>query len=162
MSPSAANSEESESSGPSNDSTMRRISALEWLTDLRNLPEMNFVQLYDYNVVSMHKYRHIVIKGTNYKKLKSCQFFFEGNVNKLECKNHDNKKYVRANVLPSMKMMPYRVVIEFSPTCDVLHSACTCPLDLDCKARESAITSEEFFLPLKIFPGEVYNKTQSL
>ena len=123
--PSAANSDESESSGPSNeefkyDSTMRRISALGWSTDLRNLPEMNFVQLYDYVVVSTRKYRHIVLKGTNYKKLKSYQFFFEGNVKKLECKNHDNKRYVRANVLPSMKKTPYRVVIEFSPTCDAV------------------------------------------
>jgi len=38
-------------------------------TDLRNLPEMNFVQVYDYVVVSTRKYRHIVLKGTNYKKL---------------------------------------------------------------------------------------------
>ena len=135
MSPSAANSEESESSGQSNDSTMRRISALGWLTDLRNLLEMNFVQLYDYIVVSMHKYCHIVTKGTNYKKLKSYQFFFKGNVNKLECKNHDNKKYVRANVLPSIKMMPYRVVIEFSPTCDVLRTACTCPAGLGLQGK---------------------------
>ena len=67
------------------DSMMRRISALGWSTDLRNLPEMNFVQLYDYLVVSTRKYRHIVLKGTNYKKLKSYQFFFEGNVKKLEC-----------------------------------------------------------------------------
>ena len=51
--PSAANSNKTESSGPSKeefkyDSKMRRISALGWSTDLRNLPEMNFVQLYDY------------------------------------------------------------------------------------------------------------------
>jgi len=82
--PSAANSDETESSNEEfkYDSTMRRISALEWSTDLRNLPEMNFVQLHDYLVVSTRKYRHIVLKGTNYKKLKSYQFFFEGNVKK--------------------------------------------------------------------------------
>ena len=102
--PLAVNSDETESSGPSNeefkyDSTMRRISTLGWSTDLRNLPEMNFVHLYDYVVVSTRKY-HIVLKGTKYKKLKSYQFFFEGNVKKLECKNHDNKRYGRANVLP--------------------------------------------------------------
>lgn len=123
--PSATNSDETESSNEEfkYDSTMRRISALGWSTDLRNLPEMNFVQLYDYLVVSTRKYRHIVLKGTNYKKHKSYQFFFEGNVKKLECKNHDTKKYLRANVLPSMKKTPYRVVIEFSPTCDVLRAA---------------------------------------
>lgn len=135
--PSAANSDETESSNEEfkYDSTMRRISALGWSTDLRNLPEMNFVQLYDYLVVSTRKYRHIVLKGTNYKKLKSYQFFFEGNVKKLECKNHDNKRYVRANVLPSMKKTPYRVVIEFSPTCDVLRAACTCPAGLGLQGK---------------------------
>ena len=96
---------------------------------------MNFVQLYDYLVVSTRKYCHIVIKGTNYKKLKSYQFFFERNVKKLECKNHDNKRYVRANVLPSMKKTPYRVVIEFSPTCDVLRAACTCPAGLGLQGK---------------------------
>ena len=135
--PSAANSDETESSNEEfkYDSTMRRISALGWSTDLRNLPEMNFVQLYDYLVVSTRKYRHIVLKGTNYKKLKSYQFFFEGNVKKLECKNHDNKRYLRANVLPSMKKTPYRVVIEFSPTCDVLRAACTCPAGLGLQGK---------------------------
>ena len=54
--------------------TMRRISALGWSSDLRDLPEMNFIQLYDYLVVSTRKYRHIVLKGTHYKKLKSYQF----------------------------------------------------------------------------------------
>ena len=138
--PSATNNDKTKGSGPSNeefkyDSTVRRISALGWPTDLRNLPEMNFVQLYDYVVVSMRKYRHIVLKGTNYKKLKSYQFFFEGNVKKLECKNHDSKRYVRANVLPSMKKTPYRVVIEFSPTCDVLCAACICPAGLGLQGK---------------------------
>ena len=68
------------------DETLRRISALGWSTDLRQLPELNFIQLYDYLVVSTRKYRHIVLKGTNYKKLKSYQFFFEGNVKRLESK----------------------------------------------------------------------------
>lgn len=117
------------------DSTMRRISALGWSTDLRQLPGMNFVQLYDYVVVSTRKYRHIVLKGTNYKKLKSYQFFFEGNIKKLECKTHDSKGYARANVLPSMKKTPYRVVIEFSPTCDVLRAACTCPAGLGSQGK---------------------------
>ena len=87
--------------------TMRRISALGWSSDLRDLPEMNFIQLYDYLVVSTRKYRHIVLKGTHYKKLKSYQFFFEGHVKRLETKLFENKTYVRANVLPSMKRTPY-------------------------------------------------------
>ena len=72
------------------EATIRRISALGWSTDLRHLPEMNFIQLYDYLVVSARKYRHIVLKGTHYKKLKSYQFFFEGNVKKLESKIFEN------------------------------------------------------------------------
>ena len=108
---------------------------------------MNFVQLYNYVLVSTRKYRHIVLKGTNYKKLKSYKFFFDGNVKKIDCKNHDNKRYVRENVLYSMKKMPYRIVIEFSPTCDVLPLLALALLDLDYKARENVITSEEFFLP---------------
>ena len=39
------------------DDTLRRISALGWSTDLRQLPELNFIQLYDYLVVSTRKYR---------------------------------------------------------------------------------------------------------
>ena len=65
---------------------MRQISALGWSTDLRQLPELSFIQLYDYLVVSTRKYRHILLKGTHYKKLKSYQFFFEGNVKRLESK----------------------------------------------------------------------------
>ena len=100
-------------------STMRRISALEWSTDLRNFPEMNFVHLYDYVVVSTHKYRHLVLKGANYKKLKSYHFFFKGNDRSWNA----NKKNVRENVLPSMKKTPYLEFIEFSPACGVLRAA---------------------------------------
>ena len=138
--PSAATNDKIGSSGQSDedfkyDSTMRGISALGWSTDLRNLPKMNFVQLYNYLVASTREYRHIVLKGANYKKLKSYQFFFEGNVKKLECKGHDNKSYVGANVLPSMKKSQYRVVVEFSPTCDVLCAACTCPAGLGLQGK---------------------------
>jgi len=34
------------------DETLRQISALGWSTDLRQLPELNFIQLYDYLVLS--------------------------------------------------------------------------------------------------------------
>ena len=43
--------------------TMERISALGWASNLRNLPEMNFSQLYDYPV----------LRGTHYRKYhRSC------------------------------------------------------------------------------------------
>jgi len=61
--------------------TMRRISPLGWSSDLRDLPKMNFIQLYDYLVVSTHKYLHIVLKETHYKKLKSYQFFLKEMLN---------------------------------------------------------------------------------
>ena len=77
--------------------------------------------------MSTRKYRHIALKGTNYKKLKSYQF---GNVKRLECKIHEDKTYVKASVLPSMKKTPYRVVVEFTPQCDVLRATCTCPAGL--------------------------------
>ena len=117
------------------EATMVRISALGWSSDLRNLPEMNFIQLYDYLVVSTRKYRHIVLKGTHYKKLKTYQCFFEGNVKKLESKVFENKTYVKANVLPSMKKTPYRAILEFSPTYDVLRAACTCPAGLGLRGK---------------------------
>ena len=117
------------------DEVLRRISALGWSTDLRQLPELNFIQLYDYLVVSTRKYRHIVLKGTNYKKLKSYQFFFEGNVKRLETKTHENRTYVKASVLPSMKKTPYRVVIEFTPQCDILRATCTCPAGLGSQGK---------------------------
>ena len=62
------------------EATMVRISAFGWSIDLHNLPKINFIQLYDYPVVSTWKYRHIMLRGTYNEKLKSSQFFFEGNV----------------------------------------------------------------------------------
>ena len=117
------------------DETLRRISALSWSTDLRQLPELNFIQLYDYLVVSTRKYRHIVLKVTNYKKLKSFQFFFEGNVKRLKSKAYEGKTYVKATVLPSMKKTPYRVVVEFTPQCDVSRAACTCPAGIGSQGK---------------------------
>ena len=63
------------------EATMVRTSS-----DLHNLPEMNFIHLYDYSVVSTQKYHHIVLRGMHYRKLKSYQFFLEGNMKKLESK----------------------------------------------------------------------------
>ena len=76
------------------EATMVRTSS-----NLHNLTEVKFIQLYDYPVVSTQKYCHIVLRGMHYKKLKSYQFFFEGNMKKLESKIFENKIYVRANVL---------------------------------------------------------------
>lgn len=117
------------------DETLRRISALGLSTDLRQMPELNFIQLYDYLVVSTRKYRHIVLNGTNNKKLKSYKFFFEGNVKRLESKTYQGLTYVKASVLPSMKKTPYRVLVEFSNQCDILRATCTCPAGLGSQGR---------------------------
>ena len=74
---------------------LRWLPAIGWSTDLCQLPELSFIQLYDYPVVSNRKYHHIVLKGTNYNKLKSYQIFFEGNVKRLETKTHENRTYVK-------------------------------------------------------------------
>ena len=76
------------------EATMVRTSS-----NLHNLTEVKFIQLYDYPVVSTQKYCHIMLRGMHYKKLKSYQFFFEGNMKKPESKIFENKIYVRANVL---------------------------------------------------------------
>ena len=137
------------------DETLRRISALGWSTDLRQLPELNFIQVYDYLVVSTRKYRHIVLKGTNYKKLKSFQFFFEGNFKRLESKAYEGKTYVKATVLPSMKKSPYRVVVEFTPHAQLV------PVQqgLDHKARGNATTLEVYCLPWRTLQDVVYKNT---
>ena len=128
------------------EATIRRIPALGWSTDLGHLPEMNFLQLNDYLVVSMRKCHHIFHKGTHCKKLKSYQFFFTRNVKKLTSKVFENKAYVRATVLPSMTKMPYRMVVEFAPTCDVSQDACTCPagLGMQGKGKCNHIAIEDF------------------
>ena len=138
--PSSANNTGNEDNSPQDQSDFKyeatiRISPLGWSRDLRHLPEMNSLQLYNYLVVSTRKYRNIVFKGTHYKKLKCYQFFFEGNMKKLESKVFENKAYVRATALPSMKKTPYRVVVELAPTCDVLRSACTCPAGLGLQGK---------------------------
>ena len=85
--------------------------------------------------MSTRNYRHLVLKGTNYKKLKSYQYFFEGNVKRLESKTHESKTYVKASVLPSIKKTPYRVVITFTPQRNILRAAFTCPAGLGSQVK---------------------------
>ena len=52
--------------------TMVSISALGWVSNLHNLPEMNFSQLYDYLIV-LQEYCHIVSRGMPHRKYhRSC------------------------------------------------------------------------------------------
>ena len=114
---------------------LQQVSPLGWSSDLRQPPALSFIQLYDYLVVSTRKYKHIVLKGTKYKKLKAYQFFYEGHIKALESKGHQNKKYVKAAVLASMKKKKYSVVIELSDSSDILRAACTCPAGLGARGQ---------------------------
>ena len=109
------------------EATMVRIAALGWPSDLRNLPEMNFIQLY--SIVSTWKYYQCMLRWTHHEKLKSYQFFWK----KLRVKFL--KTYIRENVLHSMKKTPYRAVLEFSPTFDVLRTACMYPTGLEIRGK---------------------------
>ena len=71
--------------------------------------------------VNSHVPPHRAQGNKLYKKLKSYQFFFEGNVKRLETKTHENRTYVKGSVLPSKKT-PYRVVTEFTPQCDIINN----------------------------------------
>jgi len=42
----------------------------------------------------------------------------------------------KSDVLPSMKKTPYRVVVEFTPQCDILCAACTCLAGLGSQVKE--------------------------
>ena len=59
--------------------------------------------------ISPHRFERNTLQKT-----KVVSIFFEGNVKKLETKLFENKIYVRAIVLPSMKRTPYRVVVELA------------------------------------------------
>ena len=125
-------------------------SALEWSGDLRNLPAINFIQLYDYPV------------GTHYDKLKSCKFFFEENVKKLEGKIFENKTYVMENVLHSMKKTPNRAVLEFSPMCDVLRAECTYSAVLGLRVKGKCNHIGGVLLPIEDFIRRFQNNPKPL
>ena len=53
----------------------------------------------------------------------------------LESKTDEDKTYVKASVLPSMKKSPYRVVVAFTSQCDESPAACTCPAGLGSQGK---------------------------
>ena len=54
-----------------------------WISDLRGTPPFAFVQLYDYLALRTSKYKHIFLKQTGYKKIRSFKFFYEGFIRKI-------------------------------------------------------------------------------
>ena len=54
-----------------------KCSHLPWTSDLRGTPAFSFIQLYDYLVLRTTKFKHIMLKSTGYKKLKSFSSFMK-------------------------------------------------------------------------------------
>ena len=53
-----------------------------WTSNLSDTPPFTFIQLYDYLVIRTVKYQDILLKSTEYKKLKAFQFYYEGFIKK--------------------------------------------------------------------------------
>ena len=106
----------------------RELKNVIWSSDLRQMPELSFIQLYDYLVVITEKYTNSVLKRISYKKLKAFNFFYEGFIKSLEVANSVEFVYMHAKVKASMKSSLYKVIIKFSyKTNDIIAAACTCP-----------------------------------
>ena len=99
-----------------------------WKKDLRELPSFTFVQLYDYLVKKTSKYDSLDASKTGYKKLKAFQFFKEGHIKDLQLCHKDNRVYVKAEVLASMRSIKYKAVLVFDRTTNnIVRAACKCP-----------------------------------
>ena len=55
-----------------------------WKNDIREIPNLNFFQIYHYFVVITEKYNGDLLRRTSYKRLKSFQFFYEGHIKTME------------------------------------------------------------------------------
>ena len=116
-----------------NDPTYESVLKMEchnmaWSSDLRDMPNLSFLQLYDYLVVRTEKYDHAYIKSTSYKKLKAFQFYYEGFIKLMEIGTTPEFVYLHSKVKPSMKHGCYKVIVKFyRPSADVCAAACTCP-----------------------------------
>lgn len=99
----------------------------EWSTDLRHLPSLSFVQLYDYLVVDTLQYDHEQFKKSGgFKKLKSFKFFKDGHLKNMTCGTLGERTYVKCQVLASMRKQRYNAIISFDKDGSVLKAACEC------------------------------------
>ena len=99
-----------------------------WTSDLKNTPPFTFIQLYEYLVIRTVKYKHILLKSSQYKRLKAFQFFQEGFIKKIEVAFTDNHCYFDVRMKASMRSKLYKVIVKLcSTTGDVMSAACTCP-----------------------------------
>lgn len=106
---------------------IREANGLIWKKDLRELPSVSFVQLYDYLVTKTSKYSQLDICTGGYKKLRAFQFFKEGHIKDLQLCSNENFTIVKAEVLASMKAEKYKSVIVFDKTDNsIVRAACKC------------------------------------
>ena len=74
------------------------------------------------------KYKHILLKSTEYKKLKAFQFFYEGFSKKVEVAISDDFCYFDVRMKASMRSNIYKVIVKLDVSSgNVCSAACTCP-----------------------------------
>ena len=104
-----------------------KCSHLPWTSDLRGTPAFSFIQLYDYLVIRTTKFKHIMLKSTRYKKLKSLQFFYEGYIKRIDVAKDSNFTFFDVRMKASMKSTLYIVLLVLDRSGIVSCAACTCP-----------------------------------
>ena len=101
---------------------------LSWTTDLREIPDLSFLQLYQYLVVRTEKYGQNYLKIISYKKSKAFQFYYEGFIKMIEVATTPSFTYLNCKVKLPMKQTCYKVLLKFNnETSDVYAAMCTCP-----------------------------------
>ena len=100
---------------------------LPWVSDLRGTPPFTFVQLYDYLVLRTSRYKHIFLKQTGYKKIKSFKFFYEGFIRKILVAKDGDHTFFDVRMKASMKNTLYKVLVVLDSSGNVSSAACTYP-----------------------------------
>ena len=106
---------------------LQTASGRQWSNDLRQFPPLNFHQLFEYLVEKTQKYGEKDMKGLCFKKMKSYQFYEEGNISKYNIAKAYGYTWVKAEVIASMRHTRYRIIAVFSDVADIKYAACECP-----------------------------------
>jgi len=100
---------------------------LPWVSNLRGTPPFTFVQLYNYLVLRTSRYKHIFLKQTGYKKIKSFKFFYEGFIRKILVTKDGDHTFFDVRMKASMKNTLYKVLIALDSSGNVSNAECTSP-----------------------------------
>ena len=100
---------------------------LPWISDLRGSPPFTFVQVYDYLVLRTSRYKHIFLKQTGYKKIKSFKFLYEGFIRKILVAKDGDHTFFGVRMKASMKNTLYKVLVVLDSSGNVSNAACSCP-----------------------------------